>query len=316
MITNRFSWVALTAGFLAVACGGGTPTTGSRSASNESGPAPEGPAAEAPSGTFGYGQPSQSARDEAPSAAPPAAESKAGAMRSSPEFEPRDRDVQAEERPGLGTQWGETRDSRVSTAPFSREDPDSPFAVAQIHYNDAEGVRAMARRSGVAHFGDGASRVAGGALTVRLLDSNGQPLSGFDAGRRSYVMGEHGARYIIQIRNHTGHRVEAVATVDGLDVINGRAGALTNRGYIVNPFATVEIDGFRRSLDQVAAFRFGTVRGSYAAQKGDDRNVGVIGVVFFEEAGSNVRWTDFEVDRRHDADPFPGRFSSPPPGRF
>ena len=234
----------------------------------------------------------------------------------SSDFDPRDRAAEAEERPGLGTTLGETRDSRVSTAPFSRENPDSPFAVAQIHYNDAEGVRAMARRSGVAHFGDGASRVAGGALTVRLLDSNGQPLSGFDAGRRSYVMGEHGARYMIQIRNHTGHRVEAVATVDGLDVINGRAGALTNRGYIVGPFATVEIDGFRRSLEQVAAFRFGTVRGSYAAQKGDDRNVGVIGVAFFEEAGSNVRWTDFEVDRRHDADPFPGRFSSPPPGRF
>ena len=314
MITNKISWVALTAGFLAVACGGGSSLTGSRSASDESAPpAPEAAAAEAPSG-LGYGQASQPGF--APSATAPAAESSAGSARKSSDFEPRDRAAEADERPGLGTTFGETRDSRVSTAPFSREDPNGPFAVAQLHYNDAEGVRAMARRSGVAHFGDGASRVAGGALTVRLIDSNGQPLQGFDAGRHSYVVGEHGARYIIQIRNHTGHRVEAVATVDGLDVINGRAGALTNRGYIVNPFATVEIDGFRRSLDEVAAFRFGSVRGSYAAQKGDDRNVGVIGVAFFEEAGSNVRWTDFEVDRRHDADPFPGRFSSPPPGRF
>src|SRR5687768_12246218 len=312
MITNKFSWVALTAaGFLAVACGGGTTLTGSRLGAGEGAPpAPEAPAAESPS--LSYGQPSQAS---APQSAPPS-EAKASASGAPSDFDARDRAAEADERPGLGTSWGETRDSRVSTAPFSREDPSSPFAIAQIHYNDAEGVRAMARRSGVAHFGDGASRVAGGALTVRLLDSNGQPLSGFDTGRRSYVMGEHGARYIIQIRNHTGHRVEAVATVDGLDVINGRAGALTNRGYIVNPFATVEIDGFRRSLDQVAAFRFGSVGGSYAAQKGDDRNVGVIGVAFFEEAGSNVRWTDFEVDRRHDADPFPGRFSSPPPGRF
>jgi len=310
MITNKLSWVAVTAGFLAVGCGGSSALTGSRSASDEGAPpAPEATASEAPSAGYGQSQPG------AAESAPPAPES-AGSAHKSSDFDPRDRAAEAEERPGLGTTFGETRDSRVSTAPFSRENPDGPFAAAQIHYNDAEGVRAMARRSGVAHFGDGASRVAGGALTVRLLDSNGQPLSGFDAGRRSYVMGEHGARYMIQIRNHTGHRVEAVATVDGLDVINGRAGALTNRGYIVGPFATVEIDGFRRSLDQVAAFRFGTVRGSYAAQKGDDRNVGVVGVAFFEEAGSNVRWTDFEVDRRHDADPFPGRFSSPPPGRF
>jgi hypothetical protein len=312
MTTNRLSWV-VAAGFLVVGCGGGASVGGSRTASDESAPnAPEAPAAEAPSAA-GYGQPQSGT--STPSA-PPAPESAASARKSSSDFDPGDRAAEAEERPGLGTTWGETRDSRVSTAPFSREDPDRPFAVAQIHYNDADGVRAMARRSGVAHFGDGAFRVARGALTVRLVDPNGQPLSGFDAGQRTYVMGEHGARYVIQIRNHTGHRVEAVATVDGLDVIHGRAGALTNRGYIVGPFATVEIDGFRRSLEQVAAFRFGTVRGSYAAQKGDDRNVGVVGVAFFEEAGSNVRWTDFEIDRRHDADPFPARFSSPPPGRF
>jgi hypothetical protein len=69
-------------------------------------------------------------------------------------------------------------------------------------------------------------------------------------------------------------------------------------------------------MDEVAAFRFGSVGGSYAAQKGDDRNVGVIGVAFFEESGSNVRWTDFEVDRGNNADPFPSGFASPPPGRF
>ena len=95
-----------------------------------------------------------------------------------------------------------------------------------------------------------------------------------------------------------------------------RPGALGKRGYIIGPFATVEIDGFRRSFDEVATFRFGAVHKSYAAQKGDDRNVGVIGVAFFEEAGTNFDWTSFEIDRRHDADPFPGRFASPPIRRF
>ncbi len=308
MKTKGFAWVLLS-GFLAVGCGGGASFSGARTAAEPaaSEAPPAAPADESESAQYGaQGYPG----------AAPAPESKASASAPPSEFGPRDRAAEAEERPGLGTTWGESRDSHVSTAPFSRENPDRPFAVAQINYNDAEGVRAMARRSGIAHFGDGAFRVAGGALTVRLLDSSGQPLDGFDAGSRSYVVGENGARYVIQIRNHTGHRVEAVATVDGLDVINGRAGSMTNRGYIVGPFATVEIDGFRRSLEEVAAFRFGTVRGSYAAQKGSDRNVGVIGVAFFEEAGSNVRWTDFEIDRRHDADPFPGRFAAPPPGRF
>ena len=31
----------------------------------------------------------------------------------------------ADERPGLGTSWGETRESRVSSAPFERRDPKS-----------------------------------------------------------------------------------------------------------------------------------------------------------------------------------------------
>jgi hypothetical protein len=297
-------------GFLAVACGGGAiPESAPKSAGYYGGgPTNASAPADAPAEGFGG--------DQAP-ASPPAPGATSESSASGRSFEPESEKKSAdEERPGLGTRFGESRSSRVSTAPFQREEPDRPFSVAQMFYNDEAGVRAMARRSGVSHFGGSAFRVAGGALTVRLLDSSGNPLRGFDAGTRSYVVGEDGDRYVIQIRNHTGHRVEAVASVDGLDVIDGRAASFHKRGYIVNPFATVEIDGFRRSFDEVAAFRFGSVSGSYAAQKGDDRNVGVIGVAFFEEAGSNVRWTDFEVERRHDADAFPGRFSSPPPGRF
>jgi hypothetical protein len=65
-------------------------------------------------------------------------------------------------------------------------------------------------------------------------------------------------------------------------------------------------------MSQVAAFRFGSVRDSYAARKGDAQNVGVIGVAFFAEEGSGYPWIERESDRRRDADPFPGRFASPP----
>ncbi len=254
-----------------------------------------------------YGQPG----------APPSASPKASAGASADgAFEERSAEPAPETRPGLGTRWGENRESHVSTAPFFREDPDSPVAMTKLFYNDSTGVRAMARRAGVSDFSDGSSRAGSGAFTVRLLDAGGRPLEGFSTGSNTYVIGEHGQRYIIQIRNNTGNRFEAVATVDGLDVINGRAGSFANRGYILNPFATVEIDGFRRSTDTVAAFRFGTVSSSYAAKKGNDRNVGVIGVAFFQERGSSWPWTPAEVDRRHNADPFPGRFSTPPPNDF
>ena len=71
-------------------------------------------------------------------------------------------------------------------------------------------------------------------------------------------------------------------------------------------------EGFRQSTEVVAAFRFGPVRESYAAEKyHNTRNVGVIGITLFNEVGSDP-WTDEEVRRRLKANPFPGRFATPP----
>jgi hypothetical protein len=212
----------------------------------------------------------------------------------------------ADERPGLGTEFGESRESRISTTSFTREHSDRPFDALRLFYNDATGARAMAQRAGVNDLGSAQARTREGAITVRLLDASGSPLQGFSSGSNTYVVGSAGDRYTIQIRNNTGSRFEAVTTVDGLDVINGRTGSLSNRGYIVNGFSTVEIDGWRRSTDTVAAFRFGKVSQSYAGKKGEDRNVGVIGVAVFEEQGASFSWTEREIDRRHGADPFPG----------
>lgn len=215
-------------------------------------------------------------------------------------------------RPGLGTEWGETQASRVSNASFDREDWRTPSGVATLHYNDNDGVRAMTRGTSWASAPSGGALVWGGALSVHLLDASGQPLPTLDFGSRTYVMGNHGNRYVIQIRNNTAQRFEAVATVDGLDVMDGRPGSFEKRGYLVAPGSTLQIDGFRRSMEEVAAFRFGSVERSYASMKGDDRNVGVVGVAFFSERGAGSRFLDHESERRHGADPFPGRFASPP----
>jgi len=217
-------------------------------------------------------------------------------------------------RPGLGTVWGEDRTSHVTTTAFYRTDPERPFATATLHYNDAAGVQAMAAQSGrSSYYDDVATPVAGGQLDVQVLDELLRPLPGTQAGGRTYVVGEAGRRYILRIQNRTGNRVEVVATVDGLDVIDGRPGSFRKRGYILAPWATLDIEGFRRSDSAVAAFRFGSVADSYAERKGKGRNVGVIGIAFFDEQGSRWPWTDEAIRYRHDADPFPGRYAEPPP---
>jgi hypothetical protein len=236
-----------------------------------------------------------------------------GVQSQAPAAEARASEPRPQSRPGLGTVWGENRTSRVSSTTFYRADPERPFATVGIHYNDAQGVSAMAEHSARSNWGDNVFPAAQSQLTVRVLDGSYRPLPGTRAGGRTYVVGEAGDRYVVRVENHTGNRVEVVATVDGLDVLDGRAGSFRKRGYILEPWGTLDIEGFRRSDSAVAAFRFGSVRDAYASRKGQGRNVGVIGVAFFDESGSRWPWTDEEIRRRHDADPFPGRYADPPP---
>jgi len=218
------------------------------------------------------------------------------------------------DRPGLGTEWGESRSSSITTVAFQRAEPTNPFGMASLFYNDEEGARASASLAGFRRTSGGMNPVAGGALLIGLRDESGAFLNGFVAGEKSFVVGEAGRRYSIVIRNRTPNRVECVVSVDGLDVIDGRSGAFNKRGYLVQPHGELEIDGFRQSVEAVAAFRFGSVRGSYAGQKtGDTRNVGVIGFAFFHERGTNpFPFTQDEAHRRQDANPFPGQFATPP----
>ena len=203
---------------------------------------------------------------------------------------------QRKQRPGLGTEWGETRYSRVSSAPFYRAS-ETPFAVDAVHYNDEAGIRAMLGGTPWRHTRAELS-MAGGMVTVSIVDGGGRPLPSAKSGARTYVVGEDGDRYAIRLQNHSRYRVEIVATVDGLDVLDGQPGSYAKRGYLLQPYGNLTIDGYRQSMEEVAAFRFGSVRRSYAARKGDDRNVGVIGVALFSEAGQPTPWTSEEVRLR------------------
>ena len=118
---------------------------------------------------------------------------------------------------------------------------------------------------------------------IELVDESAEPLPAFDQGGRRYVLGQRGERYQVRIVNPTGARVEAVVSVDGLDAVDGRGANLNKRGYIVPAYGEVTVDGFRTSLDTVAAFRFSSVADSYAGRTHHARNVGVVGVAFFGE---------------------------------
>jgi hypothetical protein len=118
---------------------------------------------------------------------------------------------------------------------------------------------------------------------VQVITEDGDTAPTYALKGRFYVQGNLNERYTIRVTNPTAHRVEAVVTVDGLDVVDGEAGDLHKRGYIVPAYGETRIEGFRTSLADVATFRFSSVDGSYAGRKGKARNVGVIAVAIFEE---------------------------------
>lgn len=119
---------------------------------------------------------------------------------------------------------------------------------------------------------------------VGLEALNGSGLPTFQHAGTSFVLGEPGERYNVRVYNPTAERVEAVITIDGRDAISGEVGDyVAQRGYLIEPWGSVLVEGFRRSLDEVAAFRFTGRDGSYSARRGTPQHVGVIGVAIFPE---------------------------------
>jgi len=100
---------------------------------------------------------------------------------------------------------------------------------------------------------------------------------------RYYIEGRPGSEFTLLVRNNTGSRILAVMTVDGLSIMDGKKGSLDGNGYVVNPYQTLKIPGWRLDDDDVAKFVFQGKGKSYAAKKGNTRNVGVIGCAIFQE---------------------------------
>jgi hypothetical protein len=126
-------------------------------------------------------------------------------------------------------------------------------------------------------------RSQNGTYELQVL-TNGAPAQTYWHSGESYVLGYSGERYTLRIVNNSGQRIEAVVSVDGRDVVDGKAADYrTKRGYLVPAYGSVEVDGWRLSRGQAAAFRFSSVGESYAARTGSAREVGVIGVAVFPE---------------------------------
>lgn len=99
----------------------------------------------------------------------------------------------------------------------------------------------------------------------------------------TWVAGTPGRPYAVRITNDSGQRVLVVLSVDGVNAVTGQTADPGQAGYVLGPWQSAEIAGWRKSLDDVAGFVFTALPDSYAARTGRPRHVGVIGVAVFAE---------------------------------
>jgi len=131
--------------------------------------------------------------------------------------------------------------------------------------------------------GSGKDVVRGDAVEM-WVESEGERLPIFRAEGRQYLLGRMGDPYEVVIVNRSHNRVEVVLSVDGRDAVSGReADFRANRGYVLDPGEKTHVQGFRTSLEGVAAFEFATPDESYSARMGTPENVGVLGLAVFDE---------------------------------
>ncbi|MBK6616576.1 hypothetical protein [Ottowia sp.] len=121
-------------------------------------------------------------------------------------------------------------------------------------------------------------------VDMQVVDrENGQILQQYPYNDRLFVAGRPGARYALRVQNRTAGRVMVVLSVDGVNVITGQTAAHHQTGYVLEPWRSYDLNGWRKSDTEIAAFEFASLGQSYAAKTGRPGNVGVIGMAVFEE---------------------------------
>lgn len=173
----------------------------------------------------------------------------------------------------LGTQWGEGMASRVTQVDLRRASAE-PLTVLSVRY----AARITAGR-GLKELS-----LADGRIGMSIVDGKGAKMNVVAAADGLHLAGKKGERYELHYKNNSNNTYAILATVDGLDVMNGQPGSFNSGGYVLAPYGRLTIEGFRKSDSEVAAFRFSTVENAYAANTpaGDVANVGLIGTAVFE----------------------------------
>lgn len=100
---------------------------------------------------------------------------------------------------------------------------------------------------------------------------------------QGWIPGTPGHRYGVRLTNTSAERVLVVLSVDGVNAVTGETAHPAQTGYVLAPWQSTEVAGWRKSYEDIAQFVFTDLPDSYAARTGRPDNVGTIGVAVFRE---------------------------------
>jgi hypothetical protein len=113
---------------------------------------------------------------------------------------------------------------------------------------------------------------------------DGRVLRQYNHENRLYAEAPPQGAYEIRLTNNCPRRRLAVAAVDGVNVVTGENASVDDPGYVLRPWESLTIKGWRRDDKTVAKFTFQPQEGSYAARTGrGTKNTGVIGIAVYDE---------------------------------
>ena len=116
--------------------------------------------------------------------------------------------VSADEK--LGTKWGDEVTSHVTEVNLKRLS-DQPIAESQVRYANKQ------------YQGKTVNSIslAAGKISFSIVDDADAVLPLFREGQSYYLAGQDGQSYQLKYENHTDSTFEVVASVDGIDVLDG-----------------------------------------------------------------------------------------------
>ena len=211
----------------------------------------------------------QAQADESTTANRNNAQAKSSSVRPAPYSA--NQDVVAGER--LGTKWGDDISSYVTQVDLKRLSS-KPISEVQIRYSAKQ------------YQGRSINSVSLGAgqISLSVVNDQGRILPLHRDGGNYYLSANDAQSYQLRYENSSHQTFEIVASVDGLDVLDGQKASRSKSGYVLRPYSSFAIEGFRKSNAAVASFTFSKPKNSYAANSssGSIENTGVIGTVVYE----------------------------------